>query len=240
MLFISLFVCGCVAWFISTILAGGAATLLIPIVSFLIGAQLVAPVLSIAALLANPSRTLLFRHEIDWQVARYLIPGTVIGAVMGAWSLTSADIEVIQLVLGIFLIIYVAHELLEIKRISFKLPLPAFFPLGAAVAFLSGLVGATGPVYNPFLLSYGLVKEQLVATKAINSLILQLTKIISYGSFGLLTLEVGLYGGAIGLGAITGVILGRKQLLKINVEQFKRYALLFMLISGIIMVIKAI
>ena len=63
MIFLLLFIFGLIAWFFSTVAAGGAATLLIPIISFLIGAQMVAPIISIAALIANPSRAVIFRKK---------------------------------------------------------------------------------------------------------------------------------------------------------------------------------
>ena len=64
MVIIILFILGLVAWFFSTIAAGGAATFLIPLIAFLLGAQLVAPVISLAALIANPSRVYVFRKNI--------------------------------------------------------------------------------------------------------------------------------------------------------------------------------
>ena len=84
-----------------------------------------------------------------------------------------------------------------------------FFPLGITVSFLSGLVGATGPVLNPFMLSYGLEKEQLVATNSLNSLIMQSTKLTTYTVFGALTWQTGAYGILLGLGAILGVYIAR-------------------------------
>ncbi|RKZ68382.1 MAG: sulfite exporter TauE/SafE family protein, partial [Gammaproteobacteria bacterium] len=49
MIYLILFLSGTVAWAISTAAAGGAATLLIPVIGFLLGAQFVPPVISIAS-----------------------------------------------------------------------------------------------------------------------------------------------------------------------------------------------
>jgi len=65
MIYLILFLSGTVAWAISTAAAGGAATLLIPVIGFLLGAQLVPPVISIAAIIANPSRVFFFYQYID-------------------------------------------------------------------------------------------------------------------------------------------------------------------------------
>ena len=104
MTFIILLVAGSLAWFISTVAAGGAAMLMIPIISFLIAPQVVAPVVSLGAFLANPSRAWLFRNHIDWTVSSWLIPGSLLGAVLGAWTFTQISAQWIQIVLGLFLI----------------------------------------------------------------------------------------------------------------------------------------
>jgi uncharacterized membrane protein YfcA len=89
------------------------------------------------------------------------------------------------------------------------------------------------------MLSYGLEKENLVGTKAINSFIMQLTKLISYGTFGALSMPILHHGIMLGLGATTGVFLARKHLINIDVLEFKRYTLLIMFISGVFMLYKA-
>jgi len=239
MIFLLLFIFGLITWFFSTIAAGGAATLLIPVITFLLGAQMVAPIISVAALMANPSRAFMFRKEIDWQVIHYLLPGSIIGAIFGAWSLAHINAQFIQILLGLFLISYVLQDKLSNSKLYTKMRLNWFFPLGLCVSFLSGLIGATGPVHNPFMLSYGLVKERLVGTKAINSFIMQLTKLISYGTFGALSSQIASYGIFLGAGAIIGVFLARKHLRNVDIMQFKQYTLALMFICGIAMLIKA-
>ncbi len=240
MTYLLLFILGLLAWFFSTVAAGGAATLLIPIITFLFGAQMVAPIISIAALFANPSRAYLFRRHIDWQVIIYLLPGSVIGAVIGSWLLTRMNIQFIQILLGLFLISYVLQDKFSKSKLMIKMKRAWFFPLGFSVSLLSGLIGATGPVHNPFMLSYGLQKERLVGTKAINSLVMQLTKLISYGTFGVLSIQIAGYGLILGLGAVFGVFMARKHLENIDPSQFRIYTLTLMFFCGVVMLVKAI
>ena len=240
MIYLLLFLLGIIAWFFSTIAAGGAATLLIPIIAFILGAELVAPIISVATVLANPSRAYLFRKHIDWRVITYLLPGSIIGAIIGAWSLTNINSQLIQIIIGLFLITYVLQDKLTKTRLGIKMRLRWFFPLGFIVSFLSGLIGATGPLHNPFMLSYGLVKERLVGTKAINSLMMQLTKLISYGTFGILSLEIAGFGSALGTGAIVGIFLARKHLQNIELSHFKNYTMAIMFICGVVLLIKSL
>ena len=106
-------------------------------------------------------------------------------------------------------------------------------------SFLSGLVGATEPILNPFMLSYGLEKEQLVATKSLNSLVMQLTKLTTYTIFGALSWEAVIYGVLLGIGAVSGVYIARKHLLNIHLERFRNYTLIIMAISGVLMLAKS-
>lgn len=201
---------------------------------------MVAPIISIAALIANPSRAVIFRKHIDWQVMRFLLPGSIIGAVMGSWSLSQSNTQLIQVLLGLFLVTYVLQDKFSKAKLNIKMKLFWFFPLGVTVSFLSGLIGATGPVHNPFMLSYGLEKEYLVGTKAVNSLVMQLTKVISYGTFGALSVQVAGFGVALGLGGVAGVFLARKHLDSIETHRFRKYTLILMLISGIAMLYRSI
>ncbi len=238
MLYLALFLCGGIAWFISTIAAGGAATLLIPVIGFLLGAQYVAPIISFASLISNPTRAWLFRDHIDWKVIAFLMPGSLIGAFLGAWSFSFLDPKWVQIVIALFLLSYVFQYKFGISTIKFVVKRYWFFPLGTIIAFLSGLIGATGPILNPFLLNYGLKKEQLVGTKSINSLLMQLTKLTTYTIFGVLTFQIAIYGIVLGIGAVTGVIYARHHLFRIDHERFRFYTILMMFIAGVLMLLK--
>jgi len=239
MFYLFLLVAGVIAWMISTVAAGGAAMLLIPILGLTLHSQSVAPVITVASLMANPSRTFVFWQHIYWPAVRWLLPGSLIGAVAGAVAFTQVPAELLQLMLGIFLISTIWQYRFGKRKKSFPMPLLGFLPLGFIVAFISGLIGGTGPVMNPFFLNHGMEKEQLVATKAINSLALQGTKLLSYVSLGVISLEMGIQGVIIGLGGIAGVFWARHHLQKIDDERFRGYTLLLMPIGGIILVAKA-
>ncbi len=89
------------------------------------------------------------------------------------------------------------------------------------------------------MLSYGLEKEQLVTTKSLNSLVMQLTKLTTYTIFGAITWQTGIYGILLGLGAVLGVYVAREHLLNIHLERFRNYTLAIMSISGVLMLTKA-
>ena len=239
MIYLLLFLSGLVAWTISTAAAGGGATLLLPVIGFFLGAQVVPPIISIASVFANPSRVFFFYQYIDWKVIRHLTSGSILGAILGAWLFTQINIELIQIIIGFFLISYVFQYQFSKTKLQIYMQRRWFFPLGVLVSFLSGLVGATGPILNPFMLSYGLEKEQLVATKSLNSLVMQLSKLTTYTIFGALTWRTGIYGILLGAGGVLGVYIARNHLLNIKMERFRNYTMAIMTISGVLMLVKA-
>ncbi len=239
MSFIALFVLGLLCWLFSTVSAGGAATIVLPILGFAAGVDIAVPVVAFAALMANPSRAWMFRRYIDWQVARWLIPGSLLGAILGAYSFSLLSPEWLQALLGVFLISTVFQFRAGKSQRRFNVRPSTFLPIGALVSFSSGVVGGSGPVLNPFFLNYGTEKEALVATKAVNSLVMQLAKLTVYASMGVITQQVSSFGLALGLGAIVGTFLGKKHLLNIDAQRFKVYTLVIMQIAGFSLLVKA-
>lgn len=63
--YIALAVSGFFAWLVSTVAGVGGAFLLVPLVGFIAGAQAVAPVATLATLIAGGGRALVFRRDIE-------------------------------------------------------------------------------------------------------------------------------------------------------------------------------
>ena len=239
MIYLGLIITGTLAWFISTLSAGGAAMLVIPLLGVMLGAELVAPVLSVATVIANPARAMMFRRFIRMDVIKWLLPGSLFGAIGGSLVLSRSDPIWIQLLIGLLLSTTFLQYRWGKASQSFKVNVWWFFPLGVLVAALSAITGATGPVLNPFLLNYGLVKEHLVGTKSFNSLFMQLTKLGAYVSLGLMSQNAWLAGLALGVGAVIGAWLAKKRFSHITVQQFRVYMIAMMTISGLVMLIDA-
>jgi uncharacterized membrane protein YfcA len=119
---------------------------------------------------------------------------------------------------------------------KFQLKAWHIMPAGFLKAYVSGLVGTTGPVLNPFYLRYGLVKEGMIATKATHMTIIHLVKIITYGAFAAISKEQIVAGLAIGLAAIPANLVGKYILKQMNANQFRQLVLAFMMIGGLWMV----
>ena len=227
----SLFITSFVAWFLSMLAGGGSPFILIPVISLLLGAQAVAPVITTGLLIGNAQRGLVFWHQVDWQVTAWYVPGAILGAIIGCYGLTQIHVEGLQLLLGVGLLAMVANYLLAPKESQFTVRTWYFLPLSFINAIGSGLIGSTGPVMNPVYLSYGLEKEAMVATKALNKTALHLIKLSAYAAFGSLSPDYLAYGLVIGLGAIPANWLGKMVLEKMSAEQFRQLVFVFVAVS---------
>lgn len=238
------------AWIVSTLAGGGSPFILIPLVTLLMGAASVPPVITIGMFFGNAHRVFLFWREIDWVLTAWYAPGAIAGAILGAYTFTQIHLDWLQLVIGVFLIVSaflfelekkpaksddkLAEELIpEDVKPKFQLKAWYIMPAGFLKAYVSGLVGTTGPVLNPFYLRYGLVKEKMIATKATHMTIIHIVKIITYGVFAAMSKEQIVAGLAIGLAAIPANLVGKYILSRMSPDQFRQIVLAFMGVGGL-------
>jgi uncharacterized protein len=222
-----------IAYIVSTIGGGGGSLLLVPVLSFTLGARAVAPVLSLGEMLSRPVRLVLFWKDIDWTVIKYHVPGSVAGALLGAYLFATIELAWLQIVVGLFLISTIFQYSFGEKERTFAMRAVYFLPIGFVVSALSALIGATGPVENPFYLNYGIEKERMVGTKTANSFIAGLFQIGAYSFLGVLPRELWGYGIALGIAAGFGSWAGKRILGRMESKTFRRLVLAVMVISGI-------
>lgn len=223
------------AWFVSMLVGGGSPLILIPLTTLMLGAQSVAPVLTIGSVLGNMQRGFLLWKHIDWSLTLWQVPGVIAGSLLGAYAFTRIDAENLQVFIAIALLCLVLYALL---RDRLNLPIFTFkawyfLPLGFLNAIASGLIGSTGPILNPAYLSYGLEKESMVATRAANLTLTHLVKILAYTFLGVLSPQLVGYGLVIGCAALPANWLGKKVLEKMSAEQFQLVVVSFIGLSGV-------
>jgi uncharacterized membrane protein YfcA len=97
------------------------------------------------------------------------------------------------------------------------------------------MIGEAGPVLNPFFLNYGSDKEEMIATKAVNSLATQIAKLSSYTIFGVITRQYLLYGIVIGASAIAASWVGKKLLHRMEGRRFRQIVIVVMVVTGALM-----
>lgn len=227
---------GFVAWIVSTLGGGGGAMLLVPLVGFIAGAQAVAPVTTLATIVAGVGRAFVFWENIDWSVAKWGLPGAVVGGFLGAALFSCAPAEWLQIVVGLFLVSTVVQYRFGRKEKTFEVAKWWFFPAELVTGFLDGLIGAVGPVMNSLYLNAGVTKERMVGTKTAVSLPAHLVKIGTYTTLGAMGGQLWLFGLAAGVGALTSNWPAKRLLKDMPELRFRAIIVGFMALSGITMI----
>lgn len=240
-MYIVFLIIGVVITFVLSVLSGGGASLLLmPIITALIGVRGVAPIMTIGITFSSISKAFYFWKEIDWNLFKWLFPSTVVGSVLGARLLAEVPTDMLQVLIGLFLISTIVQFRPSKKKSSLipKIKAWHFAPMGLLVSFLSGLIGGVGPLMNSAYLNYGMSKEALLGTRSANAILLHVTKIISYAALGLIDMRILQYGVLVGVSAVIGTYFGRKLLGRISEVMFRRIVVLSMVVSGVFMLLK--
>ncbi len=223
------------SWLISTLAGGGTPLILIPLIGFVMGSSAVPPVLTTVMLVGHPQRLVLYWQHICWRLMWWYLPGAIVGAIFGAFIYTQIQLEWLPILLAAFLIASTASYGLGEQESSFKVHPWYFLPSGFVFAFLSGLIGSTGPLLNPLYLNYGLLKEEMIATKSAHLVVIHIVKMITYGIFGALNWHYLVYGCLMGVAAFPGNWIGQIILRKVSEQNFRKLLVGSVLLSSILM-----
>ncbi len=170
--------------------AGYGTGALMPLVLVpIVGAEPVVPILSLSALFTNGSRTAAFLAFVDKRRALIVLIAAVPTCALGAWGYTMLTGKGALLVIGAMLIASV--PLRRLMRRGGR----ALTDRGLAIASLGwgplagGTVGA-GIILLSLLMSTGLHGAAVVATDAVISIGIGLTKIVVFGIAGAVSTQV--------------------------------------------------
>ena len=234
------FLAGLISFTLSTLIGGGGGLILVPVINYLAGSGMAAPILNTGNLIGRPVRIIIYWENINWKATLYYVPAAMVGAFLGALLFSSLEIDWLQIIIGLFLISTIWQFSWGKKKKAFNMNYLRLIPLGLVVSLLGTLIGGLGPVLNPFYLNLGISKEELIATKTANSFFMGLTQIGSYTYFGLMSSEIIYPSVALGLGIAAGSYIGKLVLKTVSDKSFRKWVILFMAISGFLMLIQGI
>jgi uncharacterized membrane protein YfcA len=189
--------------------AGYGTGALMPLVLVpIVGAEPVVPIISLSALFTNTSRAAAFRHLVDARLALIALVSAVPTCAVGAWGYTRLGGRGALVVIGGMLIASVPlRRLMRRRGVSLS-------PRGLAIAafgwgpLAGGTVGA-GTILLSLLMASGLEGAAVVATDAIISIGIGLTKFAAFGLAGVVTAQVIMVALLIGCVAFPGAFLAK-------------------------------
>ena len=215
----------------------GGGVVALPVLVWVFGVREAVPILTLSQILSTTSRVWLHRDGIDWKVVRNFSLGGLPLSLIGAFFFVSIDTSVLVRILGVMMLFFVVYTQMPIGR-NFNMKLWGFVPLGAGTGFGSAFLGIPGPFAAVFYLAYGLAASSYIGTSALGMGIIQIPKLIIFGTSDLLTLRVLALG--IGLGAIAAgsALLGRIILRRVPEKVFPRIITTMLLISGVVLLVR--
>lgn len=170
--------------------AGGVGLLAVPLMSIAIAPQhaaaIMLPILCALDLLGLWA----YRGHSDFRLLRQLIPGAVVGIVIGALMFKTLDVRWVKGLLGAECLVFAMHRIAVTRRFDAS---PGTAQNRAKAGFWSAVSGFTstlahagGPPILQYLLPLKLDKLHLVATTVYFFTIVNYIKLLPYGLLGLL------------------------------------------------------
>ncbi len=225
---------GLAAGMIGGVVGFGTSIMLMPALVIVFGPREAVPIMAVASIMANASRVAVWWREVDWKaVAAYSVTG-VPAAALGAATLLTLPVGVIEAVLGVFFIAMIPVRRWMASR-QWQLRLWHMSLVGAAIGFLTGIVVSTGPVNAPFFLAYGLVKGAYLATEALSSLTVFMAKAATFHSLGALPPDAVVKGLVVGTSITLGSVLAKRYVQQLDANRFRLLMDGILLVAGLAM-----
>ncbi|BCI66314.1 hypothetical protein AA0242T_2343 [Acetobacter aceti NRIC 0242] len=227
------------AFCLSAVSGGGAGLILIPLMGLVMPASQIPAALSIGTAVSSAARIVLFRKAIRWDVVRHFAPTALPFAALGAWALSCMNPIYLSLFLGLFLIgnLPLIVQKHPVDPVTKPIRPVSLHILGGAVGFISGFTGTVGLIFNGFYYRMGLRKEEIVATRAANEIMLHLLKIILYAILNLLNFKAITVGAAIATAGILSSVIMAHLLRYLHDHLFRHIGYISMVAAGIVMMI---
>ena len=220
---------------IGTVAGFGTSTIFLPIALLFVDFKTALVLVAISHLSGNIGATTFFRHGLDKRlILLFGVPSTIL-TVLGAYFVIYTPQDVLQVILGIFLLVFSIYSLL---RPGFRVSPEKINTLigGSLSGFLQGLVGIGGPLRGAFLISYNLNKFKYIATLAAIAVIIDATRIPIYFINNLLGPQFYYFIPVLAVIGIIGSYTGKKIVNKIPQNIFKKVVLVGIALASLLLI----
>ncbi len=228
------------AGFIQGAIGFGSALLAVPILSLFMPIKTVVPFTVLNGLLVTAALCWHLRCDLRRELILPLVCGCVPGVAVGTVILSRAPADVLQLLLGIFVLLYVIYALAargeRLRRPSSSLGFVAGFGTGAIGAAFS----AGGPPTIIYLSALDRSAVEIKATFAGFFFITGIMIALSHLGAGLMTAGV-LYLFAVSAPAVfCGVHFGERLSRRVDDRRYRRLVIGFLLFMGVVLIFRSI
>ena len=225
--------CAFVAEVIGTMAGFGAATILTPIAVLFMDVKLAIAVVACFHFFGNASRLIFFGRHLDWTIwARFGLIG-ILFSFAGAHLTTQLPSPAVQLLFGLFLLLYVGFSSLGAGRMVLPRSSATLVLGGVFSGFVAGLLGTGGAIRSACLLVFGLPKEAYIGTSAAIALVVDATRIPVYIAQHVVPSRMVPVVVSLMVAAFAGAWLGRRLVSRISSAGFRRVVLGMLALMGL-------
>ncbi len=224
---------------IGTVAGFGTSTIFLPIALIFVDFKTALVLVAISHISGNIGATTFFRHGLDRRLILLFGVPSVILTVFGAYLVIYIPQNVLQTLLGIFLLLFSIYSLLSP---DFKVAAKRLNTIigGGISGFLQGLMGIGGPLRGAFLISYDLDKFRYIATLSAIAVAIDATRIPIYFVNNLLEPQFYYYVPPLVITGILGSYTGKKIVARIPQQLFKKVVLVAIMIASLFLIYNGI
>ncbi|MGB9978839.1 sulfite exporter TauE/SafE family protein [Methanobacterium sp.] len=220
---------------IGTVAGFGTSTIFLPIALLFVDFKTALVLVAISHISGNLGATAFFRHGLDKRLIMLFGVPSIILTILGAYLVTYIPQNILQVILGSFLLVFSVYSLLKPDfRVSASKTNTIFG--GSLSGFLQGLLGIGGPLRGAFLISYNLDKFKYIATLAAIAVIIDATRIPIYFLNNLLEPQFYYYVPFLAVIGIVGSYSGKRIVQKIPQKIFKKIVLVGIALASLLLI----
>jgi uncharacterized membrane protein YfcA len=188
---------------------GYGSSALMPLVLVpLIGPEPVVPIVSISGLFNNVTRAYAFREYVDFKRGTVIMLAAVPTCMLGAYTYTKLTSAGILIAIGTMLCLSVPLRR-WLTHMKIQMSGGGLAAGSVLYGFLSGSTTGSGVILLSILMASGLTGAWVVATDALVSIAVAVSKLLIFGVSGAMTSQVIAFGLLIGLVALPGAFLAK-------------------------------
>jgi uncharacterized membrane protein YfcA len=219
--------------------AGYGTGALMPLVLVpMVGAENVVPIIALAGMLTNMGRVFAYLKLVDWRKVWIVSLGAIPPCMVTAYGYTLLTGKGAQIVIGTMLILTVPLRYVMRKRALVLDDKGLFIGSVGYGTVVGGTVGA-GVILLSVLMASGLVGAAVIATDAVISMTVGLSRILVFGTAGAITIQTIAFALLIGVVAFPGAFLARAFVERMPIHVHTAILDAVVLVGGLVMVIGA-
>jgi len=221
------------AFYVRATIGFGSGLISVALLSLIFPVKEVVPVVLLLDLLGSILLGAYDFHEMQWRELSWLIPGSIVGLVIGAFVLADTNAQSLTRFLGIFILSYIVYALIARPERMPQVSRAWALPLGIFGGIIGSLYGGGGPPLVAYLQMRHIEKRAFRATFQAIALADNILRAGLYVGLGLLNGGLTMVFIILAPAAAFGLYLGNHLHMRISQKAFLRGTLGLLVVVGI-------